>query len=97
VNRLITKKQLRQLFGVSTSTIDRWVNAGKLPEPRRILGSPRWNYEEVVGLLKTERSRGFLARIEASEAESLRRQRIIWNPILTVTAVLKYLFPFLDI
>lgn len=97
MNRLITKKQLRQLFGVSTSTIDRWVKAGKLPEPRRILGSPRWNYEEVVGLLKSKRSDGFLSRFEPSEAETLGRLRISWNPIVIVTAVLKYLLPFLDI
>ena len=97
MNRVITKKQLRQLFGVSASTIDRWVKAGKLPEPRRVLGSPRWNYEEVVGLLKTKRSHGFLSQFEPSEAEKRRRLRIRWNPTVIVTAVLKYLLPFLDI
>ena len=94
---LITKKQLRDLFGVSASTIDRWVKAGKLPEPRMILGSPRWNYEEVVGLLKTERSHEFLSRFEPNEAATRRWIRISWNPIVVVTAVLKYVFPFLDI
>jgi predicted site-specific integrase-resolvase len=52
MERFINKEQVRQLFGVSKSTIDRWIQAGKLPTPRRRFGFLRWNYEEVVALLK---------------------------------------------
>jgi predicted DNA-binding transcriptional regulator AlpA len=52
MERFISKDQVRQLFGVSKSTIDRWVRAGKLPRPRRRFGFLRWDYEQVVALLK---------------------------------------------
>jgi predicted site-specific integrase-resolvase len=52
MERLISKDQVRQLFGVSKSTIDRWVRAGKLLRPRRRFGFLRWDYEQVVALLK---------------------------------------------
>jgi predicted DNA-binding transcriptional regulator AlpA len=52
MKRSISKEQVRQLFGVSKSTIDRWIQTGKLPRPRRRFGFSRWDYEQVIALLK---------------------------------------------
>jgi predicted site-specific integrase-resolvase len=53
----INKEQVRQLFGgVSKSTIDRWVNAGKLPKPTTKFMRQRWNYDELLNVLKVKRS-----------------------------------------
>ena len=53
----INKDQVRQLFGgVSKGTIDRWVSDGKLPKPTIRFLRRRWNYEELVSLLKAKRS-----------------------------------------
>lgn len=49
---LLNKRQVARLFGVSTQTVDRWVKAGKLPEPNKNLFSARWDYEEVAALVK---------------------------------------------
>ena len=54
---LINKEQVRQLFGgVSKSTIDRWVNDGKLPKPTTKFLRRRWNYEELLNFLKRKRA-----------------------------------------
>lgn len=53
----INKDQVRVLFGgVSKGTIDRWVSDGKLPKPTSKFLRQRWNYEELVSLLKIKRS-----------------------------------------
>lgn len=53
----INKDQVRTLFGgVSKDTIDRWVIDGKLPKPRKTFLRQRWNYEELINLLKVKRS-----------------------------------------
>jgi predicted DNA-binding transcriptional regulator AlpA len=46
--KLISKRQVAELFGVSTHTIDCWLHDGKLPEPERIVLRARWDYEELV-------------------------------------------------
>jgi predicted site-specific integrase-resolvase len=48
----MNKSEVARLFAVSKETIDRWVNDGKLPEPRRSLFSTRWQYEQLAGLVK---------------------------------------------
>jgi predicted DNA-binding transcriptional regulator AlpA len=53
--KLISKKEVRRLFGVSNSTIDRWLRDGKLPKPKRRFGLARWEYEELITLLKFKR------------------------------------------
>jgi predicted site-specific integrase-resolvase len=53
--QLINKKQVQQLFGVSKTTVDRWVRDGKLPKPKRRFGFARWDYEELAALLKIKR------------------------------------------
>jgi predicted site-specific integrase-resolvase len=54
---MINKKQVQQLFGVSKSTVDRWLRDGKLPKPKRRFGFARWDYEQLAALLKFRRSR----------------------------------------
>ena len=55
MKKFISKEQVRQLFGVTKGTIDRWIQAGKLPSPRRRFGFRRWDHEQVVALLKFKR------------------------------------------
>jgi predicted site-specific integrase-resolvase len=53
--KFISKEQVRQLFGVTESTIDRWIQAGKLPTARRKFGFRRWDYDQMTALLKFNR------------------------------------------
>jgi predicted DNA-binding transcriptional regulator AlpA len=53
--KLINKKDVQRLFGVSKSTVDRWLRDGKLPKPRRRFGFARWDYEQLLALLKVKR------------------------------------------
>jgi excisionase family DNA binding protein len=53
--KLINKREVARLFGVSKSTIDRWLLAGKLPKPTKRFGSRRWDYDELAALLKSKR------------------------------------------
>jgi predicted DNA-binding transcriptional regulator AlpA len=50
--RLIGKREAGRLFGVSKQTIDGWIKAGKLPQPRRSFFSVRWDYETLAPLVK---------------------------------------------
>jgi len=52
--KFINKRQVAQLFGVSKSTIERWLQDGKLPKPKRRFGWARWHYEELAALLKNK-------------------------------------------
>jgi excisionase family DNA binding protein len=52
--KFINKSQVAQLFGVSKSTVKRWLRDGKLPRPRRRFGWARWDYEELAALLKNK-------------------------------------------
>jgi excisionase family DNA binding protein len=52
--KFINKRQVAQLFGVSKSTIERWLQDGKLPKPKRRFGWARWHYEELAALLKSK-------------------------------------------
>lgn len=55
--KLISKRQVAELFGVSTHTIDCWLHDGKLPEPERTVLRARWDYEKLVTrtMLKSRR------------------------------------------
>ena len=46
--KLIRKRQVAELFGVSKHTIERWLQDGKLPEPERTVLGTRWDYDELV-------------------------------------------------
>jgi excisionase family DNA binding protein len=50
--KFISKRQVAELFGVSKSTIERWLRDGKLPQSKRRFVRARWNYEELLPLLK---------------------------------------------
>lgn len=50
--KLINKRRVAELFGVSERTVDRWLEDGKLPKPRRTFGSPKWDYDDVAARLK---------------------------------------------
>src|SRR5205809_4703630 len=51
--KFIGKRQVARLFGVSESTIDRWLHEGKLPKSERRFGlRKKWDYDELVTLLK---------------------------------------------
>lgn len=52
IRELINKRQVAELFGVSQSTIERWIEDGKLPKPKTRLGSPKWDYDDLAGRLK---------------------------------------------
>ena len=46
--KLISKQEVAQLFGVSMLTIDCWLHDGKLPEPKKTFPSRKWDYKELV-------------------------------------------------
>ncbi|HEU4341239.1 MAG TPA: MerR family DNA-binding transcriptional regulator [Candidatus Binatia bacterium] len=50
--RFINKRQVAELFGVSQRTVDRWLEDGKLPKPKRTFVSAKWNYDELAARLK---------------------------------------------
>jgi predicted DNA-binding transcriptional regulator AlpA len=53
----VSKKEVARLFGgVSTATIARWVQDGKLPKPTRRFLVQRWRYEELMQWLHARRS-----------------------------------------
>jgi predicted DNA-binding transcriptional regulator AlpA len=54
--KLINNRQVAEIFAVSQSTIDRWLEDGKVPKPKRFLGMRRWNSDEVTARLKFKRS-----------------------------------------
>jgi predicted DNA-binding transcriptional regulator AlpA len=55
-SRMITKREVAQLFGVSTYTIDLWLNNGKLPKATKIFFLRRWEYEQIAALRKSRRA-----------------------------------------
>jgi predicted DNA-binding transcriptional regulator AlpA len=46
--KLIGKREVAELFGVSKHTVERWLQDGKLPEPERTVLWTRWDYDELV-------------------------------------------------
>jgi predicted DNA-binding transcriptional regulator AlpA len=46
--KLISKRQVAQLFNVSMHTIDCWVHDGKLPAPKRTFPRQKWDHKELV-------------------------------------------------
>jgi predicted DNA-binding transcriptional regulator AlpA len=51
----INKRQVARLFGVSKATIELWLQDGKLPQPKGRFGRQKWDYEEIVLLVKRKR------------------------------------------
>ena len=51
VRPVLRKAEVAAVFGVNSSTIDRWVAAGALPKPQRLGAVPFWRpeiIEEVI-------------------------------------------------
>jgi len=47
MKKLLSVKELCDTIGVSRSTIYEWKKNGKLPEPTKVWGSPRYDWEDV--------------------------------------------------
>lgn len=52
IKRLVSVKELCETVGVSRSTIYEWRKSGRLPEPVKRWGSPRFDWGEVEESLK---------------------------------------------
>jgi excisionase family DNA binding protein len=51
---LINIKEVATLFGVTKNTIERWIEAGKLPKPQRsAFGKREWDYLKLQAVLKS--------------------------------------------
>jgi predicted DNA-binding transcriptional regulator AlpA len=61
--RELTSRALQQRYGVVDRTIDRWTEAGILPEPMRINKIRYWDEAEIE-----ERERERMARRETTAA-----------------------------
>lgn len=55
MDSLLTRKQLAEIFGVSTSTLDNWREWYNLPEVHLGGRTVRFIYEDVVEQLKKQR------------------------------------------
>ncbi len=56
--RLLNRKQVMDLVGVSArSTIYKWMDEGRLPQPTKRWGHPRWDSEEVNRAIRGENDR----------------------------------------
>lgn len=77
--RLIDKREAARLFGVSKQTIDGWVKAGKLPQPRRSFFSARWDYEELVSLVKFKSNKTTTASDGSDHSEPTPETRRVLN------------------
>ena len=52
IRRLVTVRDLCETIGVGRSTIYEWRKTGRLPEPVKRWGSPRFDWVEVEESLK---------------------------------------------
>src|SRR5918994_3109105 len=77
--KLIDKREAARLFGVSKQTINGWIKAGKLPQPRRSFFSARWEYEKLVPLVKFKPSRTRRAPEDSDHSELTAETRRTLN------------------
>lgn len=49
--RLLSVRQVAEVFGVSVATIWRWTAGGAIPTPIKIGGSTRWRRDEIEAVL----------------------------------------------
>jgi len=45
-------KEIAAHYGVTTTTVHRWIKAGMLPEPEKDFGSRRWDRDAVIEALR---------------------------------------------
>jgi excisionase family DNA binding protein len=51
--KFINIHDVARLFGVTKDTVERWIEAGKLPKPQRRFGRRKWDYEKLQAMLKS--------------------------------------------
>jgi hypothetical protein len=51
--KLINKREVARLFGVSSRTVDAWLLDGKLPQPKKRFGLRKWEYDKIATLRKS--------------------------------------------
>lgn len=61
---LISKSDIRTEFGISKSTLNRWIKLGLWPKPIRIAGTSLWRRSDIDAFLEQ-------AANESADGESL--------------------------
>ena len=52
-SRLINKREIARLFGVSVETVDLWLASGKLPKAKKRLWRRKWEHDKIAALRKS--------------------------------------------
>ena len=50
-------KEIAAHYGVTTTTVHRWIKAGLLPEPVKSFGSRRWDCDVLISALRSVRKK----------------------------------------
>lgn len=50
--KLINKRQVGELFGVTPNIIERWLQDGKISKPKRFFWSRRWDSDDLMARRK---------------------------------------------
>jgi predicted site-specific integrase-resolvase len=50
--KLIDKKTLAKILGISKRTVERWRKVGKIPEPSKNDGRPFWTVKQIEEWVK---------------------------------------------
>lgn len=53
--KLLNVKQICERVGCSRSTLYRWRDEGRLPEPIKKWGSPRWDEQQIDRAMREEK------------------------------------------
>jgi transcriptional regulator with XRE-family HTH domain len=69
--KVYTRKQVARMLGVSSTTLCRWENKGKIPQPRRLMHSKQCLYtEEIVAAAKEYKNQEYIPPVNVSSAQS---------------------------
>jgi excisionase family DNA binding protein len=52
--QFLTLGQVRARFGISDSTVERWLKSGRLPQPVRFGRSRRWRLADLLAMEQTQ-------------------------------------------
>ena len=82
----ISGPEVCRLFGISRTTLWKWVKAGRLPEPRYVEAhEPRWRLGELVAILEKQprmrdAPRGVKGQVEpVSQKLESRKAQSVWE------------------
>lgn len=81
----LTSPEVCRLFGISRTTLWKWVREGRIPEPRYIeVREPRWRLGELVPLLEKlprmkDAPRGFKAYEAVPTEKPAKKARNVWD------------------